>query len=66
MVKSKKNPDEAEYIVLACSFCGKTQEQVPELVAGPNVYICKECIGLCNEILDKGKLLDSSDLAPAG
>jgi ATP adenylyltransferase len=39
--------------VLACSFCGKTQAQVAKLIAGPNnVYICSECIGLCNEILD--------------
>ena len=36
-----------------CSFCGKTQEQVRKLVAGPNVYICDECVELCNEILDE-------------
>ncbi len=35
-----------------CSFCGKTQEQVRRLVAGPNVYICDECIELCNEIVE--------------
>ena len=34
-----------------CSFCGKTQNMVERLVAGPNVYICNECIGLCNDIL---------------
>ncbi|WP_028585034.1 ATP-dependent Clp protease ATP-binding subunit ClpX [Desulfogranum mediterraneum] len=34
-----------------CSFCGKTQEEVGKLVAGPNVYICDECIDLCNEII---------------
>jgi excisionase family DNA binding protein len=33
-----------------CSFCGKAQEDVRRLVAGPNVYICDECVGLCNEI----------------
>lgn len=38
---------------LVCSFCGKTQDQVKRLVAGPNVYICDECIELCNEILDE-------------
>ncbi|MGM0379122.1 MAG: ATP-dependent protease ATP-binding subunit ClpX [Bacillota bacterium] len=38
---------------LVCSFCGKTQDQVRRLVAGPNVYICDECIELCNEILDE-------------
>jgi ATP-dependent Clp protease ATP-binding subunit ClpA len=36
---------------LACSFCGKSQEQVKKLIAGPGVYICDECIDLCNEIL---------------
>jgi len=36
---------------LTCSFCGKTQEEVKKLIAGPNVYICDECIDLCNEIL---------------
>ena len=35
----------------ACSFCGKSQEQVEKLIAGPGVFICDECIGLCNEIL---------------
>ncbi|MDR1961601.1 MAG: ATP-dependent Clp protease ATP-binding subunit ClpX [Gracilibacteraceae bacterium] len=38
---------------LKCSFCGKTQEQVKKLVAGPGVYICEECIALCNEIIDE-------------
>ena len=35
-----------------CSFCGKAQENVRKIVAGPGVYICNECIGLCNEIID--------------
>ena len=35
-----------------CSFCGKTQESVKKIVAGPGVYICNECIGLCNEIIE--------------
>ena len=35
-----------------CSFCGKTQDSVRKIVAGPGVYICNECIGLCNEIID--------------
>ncbi len=38
---------------LKCSFCGKTQEQVKKLIAGPDVYICDECVELCNEILDE-------------
>jgi ATP-dependent Clp protease ATP-binding subunit ClpA len=36
---------------LACSFCGKSQKQVKKLIAGPGVYICDECIDLCNEIV---------------
>ncbi len=36
---------------LHCSFCGKTQVEVQKLIAGPSVYICDECVGLCNEIL---------------
>jgi ATP-dependent Clp protease ATP-binding subunit ClpX len=36
---------------LACSFCGKSQKEVKKLVAGPTVYICDECIGLCNDII---------------
>ena len=43
---------------LKCSFCGKSQEQVRKLIAGPGVYICDECIDLCTEILDE-ELLDS-------
>ncbi|NLG68142.1 MAG: ATP-dependent Clp protease ATP-binding subunit ClpX [Firmicutes bacterium] len=37
---------------LKCSFCGKSQEQVKKLIAGPGVYICDECVELCNEIID--------------
>ncbi|HOX28956.1 MAG TPA: ATP-dependent Clp protease ATP-binding subunit ClpX [bacterium] len=38
---------------LRCSFCGKSQDQVKKLVAGPGVYICEECIDLCNEIIEE-------------
>jgi RNA polymerase primary sigma factor len=38
---------------LRCSFCGKSEAQVKKLVAGPGVYICKECVELCQEILDQ-------------
>ncbi|BAZ46496.1 ATP-dependent Clp protease regulatory subunit [Chondrocystis sp. NIES-4102] len=48
---------------LKCSFCGKSQEQVRKLIAGPGVYICDECVELCNEILDEelmqGEVLSS-------
>ncbi|MBZ8182035.1 ATP-dependent protease ATP-binding subunit ClpX [Oscillatoria salina] len=47
---------------LKCSFCGKSQEQVRKLIAGPGVYICDECVELCNEILDE-ELLDSASSA---
>ncbi|UCC66803.1 MAG: ATP-dependent Clp protease ATP-binding subunit ClpX, partial [Deltaproteobacteria bacterium] len=47
--------------LLCCSFCGKSQEQVRKLIAGPRVYICDECIELCNEIIaeefEKGALV---------
>ncbi|MGB3573978.1 MAG: ATP-dependent protease ATP-binding subunit ClpX [Phormidesmis sp.] len=51
---------------LKCSFCGKSQEQVRKLIAGPGVYVCDECVDLCNEILDE-ELFDSgsSVAAPA-
>ncbi len=45
---------------LKCSFCGKTQEQVKKLIAGPDVYICDECVELCNEILDE-EFLENKD-----
>ncbi|MDH5638657.1 MAG: ATP-dependent Clp protease ATP-binding subunit ClpX [Nitrospinota bacterium] len=44
---TKKKPDG----VLRCSFCGKSQEEVTKLIAGPTVYICDECIDACNEII---------------
>ena len=48
---------------LKCSFCGKSQEQVRKLIAGPGVYICDECVELCNEILDE-ELLDANATTP--
>ncbi|RZM82487.1 ATP-dependent protease ATP-binding subunit ClpX [Leptolyngbya iicbica] len=48
---------------LKCSFCGKSQEQVRKLIAGPGVYICDECVDLCNEILDE-ELFDSGATVP--
>jgi len=47
--------------VLKCSFCGKSQKQVIKLIAGPGVYICDECIDLCNEIMEE-ELAESGDL----
>lgn len=58
---AENNPDKGgmvlkfneEKVQLKCSFCGKLQEQVKKLVAGPGVYICDECIELCNEIIEE-------------
>ena len=44
-----------------CSFCGKEQRMVSRLVAGPNVYICNECIALCNEILNDESFIDQEE-----
>jgi ATP-dependent Clp protease ATP-binding subunit ClpX len=46
--------------LLKCSFCGKSQKQVKKLIAGPGVYICDECIDLCNEIIEE-ELSESSE-----
>ena len=47
--------------LLKCSFCGKSQKQVKKLIAGPGVYICDECIDLCNEIIEE-ELAESGEL----
>ena len=48
--------------LLKCSFCGKSQKQVKKLIAGPGVYICDECIDLCNEIIEE-ELSESGELS---
>jgi len=47
----EKKPAEQHGEILKCSFCGKGQKEVRKLIAGPTVYICDECVGLCNEIM---------------
>ncbi len=47
--------------LLKCSFCGKSQKQVRKLIAGPGVYICDECIDLCNEIIEE-ELTETTDV----
>ena len=47
--------------LLKCSFCGKSQKQVKKLIAGPGVYICDECIELCNEIIEE-ELAETAEL----
>jgi hypothetical protein len=46
----------AKTATVRCSFCEKSKDQVAELIAGPNAYICDECIDLCNDILHEGNL----------
>ena len=46
-----------------CSFCSKSQDEVKKIIAGPNVYICNECIDLCNEILNQHTQDDQLDSA---
>jgi len=54
----EKDPDKGDNMndnkgnkLLYCSFCGKSQHEVEKLIAGPSVFICSECVGLCNEII---------------
>ncbi len=47
---------------LRCSFCGKAKSEVAKLIAGPGVYICNECVGLCSEIIEKEQ--DSEAIQP--
>ena len=48
--------------LLKCSFCGKSQKQVKKLIAGPGVYVCDECIDLCNEIIEE-ELSESTEIS---
>jgi hypothetical protein len=57
--KGAKKPKQT----LCCSFCGKSQKEVKKLIAGPTVYICDECIGLCNDII--AEELDRTETAAA-
>jgi ATP-dependent Clp protease ATP-binding subunit ClpX len=50
---------------LTCSFCGKSQDEVKKLIAGPTVYICDECIELCNDIIDEEARLEDESSAEA-
>ncbi|HIV68095.1 MAG TPA: ATP-dependent Clp protease ATP-binding subunit ClpX [Candidatus Butyricicoccus stercorigallinarum] len=57
-----RNDDKRE---IRCSFCGKPQSAVHKLIAGPNVYICDECIGICQSILDEEFGFADDEFAPA-
>ena len=64
------NKDNASDKLLYCSFCGKSQHEVKKLIAGPSVFICDECIDLCNEIVrdevlgEKGSQKETKDFLP--
>jgi ATP-dependent Clp protease ATP-binding subunit ClpX len=49
---------------LRCSFCGKSQNEVKKLIAGPTVYICNECIDICNEIITDDQQAESVATRP--
>ena len=51
--------------LVKCSFCGKSQKQVKKLIAGPGVYICDECIDLCNDIIAE-ELTETTELQLRG
>ena len=51
--KTKKGTKSKENKILYCSFCGKGQNEVQKLIAGPSVYICEECVDLCNNIIEE-------------
>ena len=51
----------AKETTLRCSFCGKSQEEVEKIIAGPNVYICDECIELCIDIIEEERAKETSD-----
>lgn len=50
--------------ILRCSFCGKSQNEVKKLIAGPSVYICNECIDICNEIINDDENTENIGVAP--
>jgi ATP-dependent Clp protease ATP-binding subunit ClpX len=50
-VMSDKQSGDGDNKLLYCSFCGKSQHEVRKLIAGPSVFICDECVELCNDII---------------
>jgi ATP-dependent Clp protease ATP-binding subunit ClpX len=59
---TKKKSDEPELV--ACSFCGRTEEAVEKLISGPSVYICDKCVKLCSGILEKKKPVSTTTFEP--
>ncbi len=54
MLKHRRTPKWVD-VSLRCSFCGKRKEQVGKLIAGPGICICDECVGQCNDIIEKDR-----------
>ncbi len=48
--------------ILRCSFCGKSQNEVKKLIAGPSVYVCNECIDICNEIINDDEKAEAATI----
>src|SRR5690349_8418382 len=64
--KGKVMPGKQSRVVYRCSFCGKAQDVVRRLIAGPGgVYICNECVNLCNEIIAEGEQTRQTESAQA-
>ena len=57
---------ESKTRTLRCSFCNKTQDEVAKLIAGPRVYICGACVGVCNKILEEDRILPADEAAARG
>ena len=51
--------------ILRCSFCGKSQNEVKKLIAGPSVYVCNECIDICNEIINDDEQAETAGVRSA-
>ena len=60
-MSDKDNTENNDDKLLYCSFCGKNQNEVRKLIAGPSVYICNECIDLCNDII-KEEISETSEV----
>ena len=66
LVGTWKKTSGGKHTGTVCSFCGKSQEQVRKVIAGPGVFICDECVDLCQEILDEEPLEFSPSLSSIG
>ena len=58
---TKDKESKGKHPPLHCSFCGKDRKDATKIIAGPNVYICNECVGVCNSILSEGVSAKFSD-----